>query len=245
MQPALIEGFASGISRLAQAVLQYGIHIRPKAVVCTSDTLSDGELVRQAFQCPVFNRYGNREMSGQLAQNCPDGHSLHINTELCILEVVDNRGKAVAPGQRGKIILTDLTNYAMPFIRYDSGDMAIAGGACSCGRGFPLVSSIEGRSAECLVTPEGHEISPAALGHYLFILCGHIDTFSRFQAEQHKLEGVMFRFVPLKTINEDIKQRLYDDLQHLMGEGVEVDLEFVDDIPPEANGKQMIIKSSI
>lgn len=245
MKAVLIRGHASAMFRLARAVIEHGVAITPKAVTLTADTLPSRELLERAFRCPVFNMYGNMEMGGSLAQNCPEGHSLHINPELCILEVVNSSGRCVKPGEKGKVVLTDLNNYVMPFIRYDSGDIAIAGGECPCNRGFPLVSSIEGRSIESLITPQGRLITPIGLGHYLFTLHDYTDYFLNYQAEQNEPDRVAFRFVPLRTVDDKVKRRLHHDLRELMGEGVEVNLEFVDDIPLEASGKQLIIKSSV
>ena len=245
MKPTFIEGQASAIFQLAQMAIGYDIEIKPKALVSTAETMPSREVVEQAFHCPIFNRYGNREMSGFLAQNCPDGRSLHINTELCILEVVDNQGKPVGAGERGNIILTDLTNYAMPFIRYDPEDMAVAGGECSCGRGFPLLTDIHGRRTETLLTPEGRIITLVDMGGHLFRKHDYVDYFLKYQAEQNELDRVTFRFVPIKPVNDELRRRLHHDLRALLGEGIEINIEFVDDILPEAGGKQLVIKSSI
>ncbi|MFC1902946.1 phenylacetate--CoA ligase family protein [Chloroflexota bacterium] len=245
MKPAFIAGQALAIFRLARAAINFGIDIRPKAVVSTGETMPSREVVEQAFRCPVFDRYGNMEMDGFLAQNCLEGTSLYVNTELCILEVIDSQGNNVKPGEVGKIVLTDLTNNVMPFIRYDPQDLARAGSKCPCGRGFPLISNIEGRSTEALLTPNGQVITPIILGWHLFRPYGYVDYFLKYQAEQNEPDRITFRFVPLKPINEGVRRRLYNDLRELLGEEVEINLEFVDDIPLEASGKQLVIKSSL
>ena len=133
----------------------------------------------------------------------------------------------------------------MPFIRYDPEDMATAGGQCSCGLGFPLINKIEGRGIESLITPAGQVISPSDLGQHLFVTLNYIDCFLKYQAEQNELDKVIFRFVPLRALDEEAKNHLYNNLKELMGNRVEVKLEFVDDIPVEPSGKQAIIKSRI
>jgi phenylacetate-CoA ligase len=245
IRPVLIEGYASAIFQIAQTALRLNIRLSPRAVVTTSDTLPSPEPIRSAFGCPVFNRYGNREICGALAQNCPEGRNLHVNTELCILEIVDEQGRPVPAGRSGRLVLTDLANWVMPLIRLDSGDMATAGGECSCGRGFPLVSRIEGRSSNYLTSPQGLRISPVALSHFLFVTRPYIRHFLKFQAEQHEPDRVTFRFVPLGSLPEDLKRALLLDLREFLGRGVDVRLEFVEDIPAEAGGKQAVIKSSL
>lgn len=242
-KPDLIEGYGSGIFRLARAVLEHNITIRPKALVSTSDVLPSAEFVEKVFLCPVYLRYGNREMSGALAQGCRGGSGLHVNTELCVLEVVDKTGNHVAPGQRGRILLTDLTNYVMPFIRYDTGDSAVAGENCICGRGFPVIEHIEGRSSDFLRTRRGDEITSVSLGHFLFVLNDYTEFFLNYQAEQKDLNSFVFRFVALKLPTEDTKQRLLSDLKRLLGNEADIELQFVNEIPLERSGKQVVIKS--
>lgn len=243
MRPALIEGYASAIFHLALAALQHGQGPRPRAVVTTSDTLPSREVVERAFGCPVFNRYGDRELGGALAQNCPEGQGLHINTEVCVVEVVDEAGRPVPPGQRGRVVLTDLTNHVMPFIRYDSGDMAVAGGSCSCGRGFPLLSRIEGRSSECLTLPDGRLLSPVVFSHYLFVSHGYTEHILKYQAEQTGPGGLTFRFVPIRDVSKSLICNLRADLAGLLGPGLAVDIEAVEEIPAEPSGKQAVLKS--
>jgi len=241
LEPDLIEGYSSAIYRIAHTSLEKALPIRPKAVVYTSDTLPSVEPVRKAFQCGVFNRYGNRELSGAVAQSCPEGQNLHVNTELCILEVVDDNGKQVEAFQKGRVLLTDLSNQVMPLIRYDTGDTCVLGNFCQCGRGFPSILSLEGRSSEFLITPAGAEITPVALGHFLFVKNDYASLFTKFQAEQRDSRSYVFRFVSSKRIGEEIELKLSMALKELIGKDSHIVLEFVDDILPESSGKQRII----
>ena len=242
MKPALVEGYSSAIFELAQAALQHGQGPRPRAVVATSDTLPSREVVERAFGCPVFNRYGDRELGGALAQNCPEGQGLHLNSEVCVVEVVDEAGRPVPPGQRGRVVLTDLANHVMPFIRYDSGDMAVAGGSCSCGRGFPLIGRIEGRSSECLTLPGGRLLSPVAFSHYLFVSHGYTEHILKYQAEQTRPGSLTFRFVPVREFSASLVRKLHADLAGLLGPGLAIDIEAVEDIPAGPGGKQAVLK---
>ncbi|MBN2199836.1 MAG: phenylacetate--CoA ligase family protein [Candidatus Aminicenantes bacterium] len=245
IKPDLIEGYASVLFRVALAALKRDVRPKPRAVIATSDTLPAHEPVEDAFGCRVFNRYGNREICGALAQNCPDGRGLHINTELCVLEVVDEHNLPVPAGRSGRVLVTDLANRVMPLIRYDTGDRAAAGGTCSCGRGFPLVSAVEGRSTEFLISPRGGRVSPVSLGHFLFVSRPYAGSVRVFQAEQRDAERVVFRFVPMGRASESLKQDLLRDLQEFMGRDVEVRIEFVGDIPAGPGGKRSVIVSSI
>ena len=78
-----------------------------------------------------------------------------MNTELGVLEVVDDTGFPVSPGEKGRVIVTNLCNRLMPLIRYDLGDVAVQGDTPKCGRGFPIVRSIEGRAVDLVETRTG------------------------------------------------------------------------------------------
>jgi phenylacetate-CoA ligase len=245
IQPALIEGYASALFILAQTALRRGIRLRPRAVVATSDTLPAADPLERAFGCRVFNRFGNREICGALAQDCGAGRSLHVNTEICVLEIVDGEGRPARDGERGRVVVTDLRNRVMPLLRLDTGDMAVAGGDCGCGRGFPLLRSIEGRGTEFLVSPGGLRLSPVALGHFLFVVKPHAGRILKFQARQSEPGRVAFRFVPMGRPLETLRRELIRDLKGLLGDCVEVEVEWAEDIPAEPGGKRPIVKSSL
>jgi phenylacetate-CoA ligase len=91
-----------------------------------------------------------------VAQTCPDNPGVHhVVSELVIAEVVDDDLRPVAPGEPGRVLLTDLTNFAMPLIRYDIGDVAVAAAGCRCGRPWPVLGEITGRFSDRIVTDDG------------------------------------------------------------------------------------------
>lgn len=248
--PDYIESYASVIVKLARGLQRY--HLQPpqnlKTIISTSETLISIErkLIENAFNCKVVNRYGSREFTGSVAQSCPENNEgFHINTELVFLEVVGENGKQVAPGERGKIIITDLQNYAMPFIRYDMGDYAIGGEQCSCGRGFPILSQIEGRSTESFLTPSGKSVSPTELGQFLFVLKNYINYIREYQVIQNRLNEMQFLVVPEHNFNSSIEKRLQNDLKTFIGEEIKIDINVVPEIKREVSGKRLIIKSNI
>jgi len=248
--PDYIESYASVVVRLAKELEKCDLTLPSnlKSIISTSETLLPVEksFIENAFGCRVVNRYGSREFTGSVAQSCPESdEGFHINTELVYLEVVGQNGKQVAPGERGKIVITDLHNYTMPFIRYDTGDYAIWGGQCSCGRAFPIVAKIGGRSTESLLTPSGKSISPTELGHFLFVLNDYIDYIREYQAIQDKINEVEFLVVPEEKFDSSIEARLQADLKTFLGRDVNIKIKIVREIEREASGKRLIIKSYI
>ncbi len=247
-KPGFVMAYTSTLAALADEWLRRGLRLsRPvRGVIVIAETLTPARrrVIEQYFQAPIINRYGLREFGSWSAQNC--SHSpdrFHINTELVVCEILRADGSPSAPGETGRVVLTDLWNYARPFIRYETGDLAVASaGACSCGRGFPMLGQIEGRSVECLRTPSGKEISPAILGHYLFVHGGHLEAVSQYQLMQESAREARLLVVPAQGWTERQRERLQTDMARLLGDEVTVVVEAVAQIPPEKSGKRPIIK---
>jgi len=110
--------------------------------------------LNEGFGVPVHIAYGLNEI-GKVAMRCSAGR-YHVHTELCLVEIVDESGKPCAPGEVGHLLVTGLKNFAMPLIRYDTGDLAEAAeGACACGRTQPFFAEIAGRYRRYAGLPEG------------------------------------------------------------------------------------------
>lgn len=102
----------------------------------------------------IVEAYSSKE-AGALARPCPDGPGYHVNAEAVLLEIVDDAGRPVAPGEQGRVVVTPFGSTAMPLIRYDQGDVAIAGEPCRCGRTLPLIRRLEGRTNAVFEHPDG------------------------------------------------------------------------------------------
>jgi phenylacetate-coenzyme A ligase PaaK-like adenylate-forming protein len=247
-KPGFVMGYTSTLAALAGEWLQRGLRLShpTRGVIVIAETLTPmrRRVIERYFQAPIINRYGLREFGSWSAQNCshsPD--QFHVNTELVICEVLRDDGAPAAPGETGRVALTDLWNYARPFIRYETGDLAVAGaGACGCGRGFPLLGQIEGRSLERLRTPSGKEISPAVLGHYLFVYGDHLEAVSQYQLVQESTHEARLLVTPAQGWNEQRRGLLQTDLARLLGDEMKVTVEAVAQIPPEKSGKRPTIK---
>lgn len=248
--PDYIESYASALIKLSRGLRKYRLSAPSdlKAIISTSETLSSDEkkIIEDAFDCTVVNRYGSTEFSGWVAQSCPDGFGgFHINTELVFLEVIKENGQQAAPGERGKIVITDLNNYVMPLIRYDIADSAKWGGWCSCGRGFSILNEIEGRLTESLLTSTGKSISSIELGYFLRVSGDYMRYVKEYQAIQHKMDVVKMLVVPEEEFDPSIGARLQADLKTLLGEEVATDVVVVSEIERESSGKRLVIKSNI
>jgi phenylacetate-CoA ligase len=123
---------------------------------------ADAQLIaacRERYAVPVVDAYSANEV-GYIALQCEAG-AYHEQAEGVLLEILDEQGGALGPGQVGRVVITTLRNFAMPLIRYEIGDYAEVGGPCACGRGLPALRRILGRTRNMLTLPNGERRWPA------------------------------------------------------------------------------------
>src|SRR5207244_11937336 len=115
---------------------------------------------------------------------CPEHSGLHVNADGVLIEIVAG-GRPAPPGTPGAIVVTDLSNFAMPLIRYQIGDVGVlADRACPCGRGLPLLESIEGREADYVVTADGRLVSGISLTENFALM---VPGIAHLQNQQERL----------------------------------------------------------
>jgi phenylacetate-CoA ligase len=249
-RPACIEGYASSLYEFAQFVERSHLAVSfPNAVVSSAGTLYPAmrEIIQRVFSCPVFDRYGSRE-AGNMAAECERRQGLHVLGETTLIEIVDDAGNPVGEGQEGEILVTNLTNYTMPLIRYRIGDRAVSGGAkCACGRPYPLLERIAGRAGASLVTASGGVVSPEFFIHLIGVM--HNDgSIGRFQVVQSELSHIVVRLVPAlgadldKWTRRDAVRR---QIGIAMGGPVAVEFKIESDIEPTTTGKHLYTVSHV
>jgi phenylacetate-CoA ligase len=244
-----IWGFPSYIARIAKELLESGVELPayPRVVFTYAETLSllNRRAIELAFRCRTANHYSAWEVL-HMAQTCPDNPELfHVNSERAIVRVVRADGSLAPPGEVGRVVVTDLANYVMPFINYEIGDWAVAGERCPCGRGFPTLASLEGRLGEVLRTPTGRTVLPIALCRFLNIRARAHPYIWEYQAVQTVPERVVFKVVPTARLTPDRVDWLRAELEGFLGPGVSVTVDQVDRIPVEASGKRLLVRSNV
>jgi phenylacetate-CoA ligase len=254
-RPDFVLGYTSTLSLLADDLSRRGRRlIRPvRGVITIAEPLLPRRRrqIEQYFDAPITNRYGLREFGSWSAQSCSEApNQFHLNAELVVCEILREDGSRTAPGETGRVVLTDLFNYAMPFIRYDTGDLATAdSGRCACGRGFPLIGKLEGRSKECIRTPSGKVISSLLLGDYLWVggpsfkYNNHLEAVRQYQLVQERPNLARLLIIPADGFNESRRERLREDLARLLGPDMTLVVEMVTEISSEKSGKRSIIKN--
>src|SRR5205085_9123193 len=145
---------------LATYLREHGRTLRhaPRGIISSAQTLPDTSrrIIEESFGCKVFDKYGAREFSG-IAYECEAHQGHHVVGEGYVVEVLKD-GRPAAPGEIGEVVVTDLNNYCLPFIRYRIGDLAEQldpRQACACGRGLPRLGKIEGRVQSIIIGSKG------------------------------------------------------------------------------------------
>ena len=241
VRPRMIRGYASNLFELARYAQEKGLTLHPpKLVVSSAGTLYPDmrDRMEAVFGCPVFDHYGSRDMHN-MAMECPEKKGLHLSSFTHLVEVVDDDGTPCAPGEEGNLVVTALTNYSQPLIRYCIGDRGVLGeDICACGRGMRKLSSITGRRVDCFRTREGRVVP----GEYFIYILGVFleDTpFVRAQAIQPDFDHVEVNLElrPGEELREATKDEIVDKTRLVMGAECRVDINVVSEIPPLPNGK--------
>lgn len=234
-QPPLIFGHAHSLHLLAEYVRRTGGGVRPRAIISTAMVLHRWQrrAIEEVFGCRVTDRYGCEEVS-LIACECERHEGLHVNADGVYVEVLRD-GRPAPPGEAGSLVVTDLTNRAMPMLRYQVGDVGVlADRRCPCGRGLPLLERLEGREADYVVTPAGELISGISLTENFAL---HVPGVAQLQIVQETVRRFRFRVVRGPDFGPASLRRLAGLVAERFGPGIEYECEYVSQIPRGPSGK--------
>lgn len=235
LRPQFLMGYSWGIHMLADYFLTEGI--RPpqlQAIFTNAETTlpSRRRLIEKAFGSEVYDVYGSREFS-TIASECERHSGYHIQSENVLLEFIKD-GENVGPGERGAILVTDLNNYAMPFIRYEIGDVGkISEDTCPCGRCLPLFESLEGRNYEFFVTGDGS-----------ILYLRDLDTVfeglpvKMFQIVQRKLDEILINVIAADGYSEKDSEFIKKNIVWNPRETTKIEVRTVESFVSERSGKK-------
>ena len=244
IKPSLIFTYTHEFSRFVQ---EHHLNIfSPKGIMATGSVLFPEVKARieEVFKAPIFNRYGSREV-GDMACNCRENNSLHTVPDVHYLEILDDQGKEVEPGKAGNIIVTLLTNYTMPLIRYKIGDVGILSEKkCLCGRELPLMKKVVGRIRNRFKNKFGDYINAGFYSLFYFQ-----ENIKQFQLVQETINLIIINLVlvdkhKLKDMNQFFTETS-KKICKIMGHQVTVKYNIVDEIKPSPSGKYMYIFSRV
>ncbi|UGQ46208.1 phenylacetate--CoA ligase family protein [Massilia endophytica] len=244
-RPRMLFGYPSALSHIAAHALargqrmdDLGIHV----AFVTSERLYDEqrERIASVFGCAVANGYGGRD-AGFIAHQCAHG-GMHISAEDIIVEIVNEDGQAMPPGEPGEIVVTHLATGDFPFIRYRTGDIgSLSARRCGCGRTLPLLEEIQGRSTDFVIAHDGTVMHGLSLVYVL----RELPQVKAFKITQESLTLTEVQVVLDAPLAGALRARIERGLKARLGQQVAVRISQVEFIAPESSGKFRYVVSKV
>jgi phenylacetate-CoA ligase len=226
---------------IGRAAEDEGLEIRPELILTNGETVFDSQRreVERIFGAPIRDQYGSAEFP-RVAWECDAGR-YHMLPEQ-VVEVLDRDGELVAPGEAGRIVVTDLNNRAMPLIRYDTGDVGVRSGEdmCPCGRTLPSLESVEGKDDYFVVDGDGRRYSPRVLTGCL----ARSPQIMIFECHQDRPGQLLVQLL-LGEPSDPNNLVGVRELREGFGDSMDVEVEIVDDLPLHGSGKRRILRSKV
>ncbi|MDD5328778.1 MAG: hypothetical protein PHX38_02155 [Sulfuricella sp.] len=235
-RPVLLQGYASILAELARYVIDHKIPMPAtlRGVFSTAEVLYgwQRELMERAFGCKVFNQYGSREIPN-IACECRHGN-LHVFTDMVYLESLDIEHER-------RLIVTSLTNRAMPFIRYDIGDSGrLKEGDCACGSPFPLMEIGLCRSNDLIRTRSGKRFYPS---YFIHLLDG-LEGIGQYQFVQREADKITLNLVAPGGLPAETLGALGERIRREVDAGMVLEVVYVDEIKRTVSGKHRFVISN-
>jgi phenylacetate-CoA ligase len=243
--PDVIIGYGSYLGALFRAAAAHGLALhRPKALVYGADGMPDADrrLIEGALGIPVLSNYQSTEAL-RIGFQCELRRGLHVSVDAVAFRIVDGSGASVVPGTAGQVVLSNLTNRATVLLNYRLGDMAVEGGApCACGRTLPVLESLAGRADDLIRLRDGRTLHALQVMRHLRDASGE----DRLQLIQEAPLTFLVRIIDDSGRDRaTIDERLRAAVIGLVGAPCDVRVEWLDVIPPEANGKTRVVISRV
>ncbi|MCX5829827.1 MAG: hypothetical protein NTV58_17805 [Deltaproteobacteria bacterium] len=235
-RPDYLNGYPNAIYFLALKAKEFGVGgLACKGVLTTAETVYDFQraMIGEVFG-PVYDGYGSGEISG-VAYQCKAGGFYHIVEPHVIVEYADCGGDEFK-----ELVLTNLDNYGMPFIRYKVGDLAVlANETCSCGRHWATLKKIAGRTADLITTPTGGALLvPSFFGSSLISQLPKIQQYQIAKVTPNRITIRIQASPHLSQVELDLIRRQI--APHLEGK-IEYDIEQVEKIALTKAGKFKLV----
>ena len=230
-----IKAYPSTAYIFARFCNEHNLKLPMQAVLTSSETLYEyqRECIEKAFSCKVYDYYGHAERT-IFATECESHDGLHVNEDFGIIECLDKKGNQTKDGEQGMLVGTSLFNLAMPFIRYETGDLSyMIMKKCFCGSCFNRISAVTTKAEDIIKTPDGRMISSSILTHPF----KPINSIEESQIIQDELNRVTVKIVVNHRFTSDHQQDLKKELQKRLGNNIEISIIKTDSIEREKSGK--------
>ncbi len=242
-KPKIIRSFSGAMYVFAKFVSEHDIKgIEPESIITTAENLFDFQRkkIEDTFGCSVYDGYGSRETS-LIAHECEHHRGYHISDENSIVEFLKN-DKPVTFGESGEIIITDLHNLVMPWLRYSIGDMGTPKDEkCSCGRALSMMTSIDGRVHDFIVTPSGQRLP----GEFFPHLFKDVNGIREYRIVQKKIEELEVEIVRTSDFTDSDFQYLLTHFHEYLGDDIDIEVKFPNSIDWPESGKRRFTISEV
>jgi phenylacetate-CoA ligase len=240
-----VMGYPGSIYFLARRALQVGFNLPLSGVVCWGDNLYPHyrREIENAFGCRVTDSYGCGEGIQVAAQCGHGGGAYHVFMPHVIVEIVDEEGIPVPPGQTGTILLTRLDAGAMPLIRYRVGDLGRMGPTkvCACGRESEIMAAIDGRDTDVVITPRGNRL----IVHFFTGIFEYFPSVDAFRIIQYKPGAISVEIVARADFEHEHWESIRKQILEKGDPDLEIEMTLVHAIQPESSNKRRFIISKI
>lgn len=227
-----LRAYPSTAFELARWTERLALPLRFRAVVTGSEPLypSQREFISEVFHANVFDTYGMAERN-VFAMQCEQGR-MHVNSDYSWVEIVDDAGRAT--DGEGLLVGTTFRNLVMPLVRYQLSDRARwSCESCPCGRSYPVIEALDGRSEDRLYDLAGNVVSPAVIT-FAFKGVHHIE---RAQVAQVAQDRWVVRLVPHAAFGDADRKALQSNFGKLVSPRLNVELAVVEELPCLPSGK--------
>lgn len=240
-RPDYLMTYPSVLRELCSLSHERGDNWRPLGLTTLGETVDDElrQQVRDSWDMEIHDIYSAEE-TGVIAIQCPTHGQYHIQSESVLVEIVDDDGRICGPGKEGRVVITTLSNYATPLIRYAIGDRAVSGASCGCGRSLPVLTQILGRERNLLVTEQGKFWPSFGTRRFRQIAPVTAQVF-----RQTALDTIEMHYVASDTLTEAQEAELSRLVQEALPLPMTVRLMRVDKIARSASGKSEIFISEV
>lgn len=243
-KPWNIVGYTNPLHAFARYVsARGGLRVPIHSVISAAEKLYPHQRqdIEAAFGCPVFETYGCREFM-LIGAECEEHQGLHVSAENLFVEVLTESGRPARHGESGELVITDLHNYGMPFIRYRMGDMAVwSDDVCACGRGLPLLKAVSGRLLDAIRMPDG-TVVPGEFFPHVF---KEFRQVRQYQIVQDTLDVLRVCIVKGPGYDEAVEADIQRQLRRIFNSALTIRVEYLDEIPLTPAGKLRVTVSNL
>jgi phenylacetate-CoA ligase len=234
-KPEFLGGYPGMLRQLAILKTNgQGDNIRPRCIISSGAVLDIylKKFLEETFETPVFDAYGSME-SGPAAFQCTKS-GYHVHSDLVHLEIINDEGEAVSPGEAGRIVATRLYGSGTPIIRYTGLNDIVTSSdeTCNCGISGDLIGEIHGRENQSIFLPDGKIVLPSSLSRFFGEISEKIDItkLKRSQLIQHKLNKLEM----VTLVNDDLRnaepslEKIFETIRKELKEkyGPDIDIAF-------------------